>query len=218
MLKLLIQFLGIYFIFFAFTNCSENEETIPGSPPIANAGEYDPIKLGATVTLDGSGSSDPDNDDLTYKWELIQAPAGSNSINFGDTDQAQAFFTPDAEGEYKVALTVSDGYHPPVTEEVTISVLPPPNPPVADAGTDQTVNLNETVTLDGSASSDPDDDPLTYHWAIASRPALSNVSITDDDQEIASFVPDKTGNYVIELTVTDVDNESDKDNITITVN
>ena len=220
MFKLFIQSSGVLFLLLVLTCCGDNEEDIPGSPPIADPGEYDSVKLGnpTTITLDGSNSSDPDGDTLTYEWRLVQAPEGSTFVNFFDTDKVRAFFTPDVEGEYIISLTVSDGHHPPVTEEVTIIILPPPNPPVADTGPDQTVNVNETVTLDGSGSSDPDGDPLTYNWAIASKPALSNVSITDKDKEMASFTPDRTGNYVIELTVTDVDGESDKDNVTVTAN
>lgn len=218
MLKLFIQSSGVLFLLVLLIGCSEKEEDIPGSPPIADPGEYDPVKLGVTITLDGSNSSDPDGDAITYEWKLVQAPDGSTSVNLGDVNQVNAFFTPDVEGEYTMSLTVSDGNHPPVTEEVTITVLPPPNPPEANAGSDQTVNVNESVILDGSASSDPDDDPLTYNWAMASKPPLSNVSIIDKDKEMASFTPDIAGNYVIELTVTDIDDQSDKDNVTITAN
>jgi hypothetical protein len=113
---------------------------------------------------------------------------------------------------------VSDGLHPPISKEVEITVTPPiGGPPVANAGPNQSVNVNSTVALDGSTSTDPDDDPLTYNWAIASRPALSTASITNKDKEKASFIPDKTGNYEIELTVTDITAKSDKDNVTITV-
>ena len=38
------------------------------------------------------------------------------------------------------------------------------NPPVAKAGLDQVVKEGDKVTLDGSAGTDPDNDPLTFSW------------------------------------------------------
>lgn len=42
--------------------------------------------------------------------------------------------------------------------------------PVADAGTDQTAQINDPVTLDGSGSSDVDGDSLTYFWSLITEP------------------------------------------------
>jgi hypothetical protein len=220
MLKNLLHNSGFILLFTLLIQCSENKEVIPGSPPIADPGTYPNFTLGNTISLDGSNSSDPDGDPLTYAWTIVSSPDNSTitTNNIGDRNKITAFFTPDVEGEYIVALTVNDGLHPPVTKEVIITLTPPiGGPPVANAGPNQSVNVNSTVTLDGSASTDPDDDPLTYNWAIASRPALSTASITNKDKEKASFIPDKTGNYEIELTITDITGNSDKDNVTITV-
>ena len=51
-------------------------------------------------------------------------------------------------------------------------------PPVAKAGTDQTVNVGVTVQLDGRQSSDPDGNPLTYSWTLLSKPTGSTISLT----------------------------------------
>lgn len=66
------------------------------------------VGIGETATLDGSGSSDAEGDNLTYSWEFTEKPAGSQTTITNPTN-VQASFVPDARGNYKVQLTVSDG-------------------------------------------------------------------------------------------------------------
>lgn len=89
-------------------------------------------------------------------------------------------------------------------------------PPVANAGPDQDVQTGSLVTLDGSASTDPDGDTLTYHWTITSRPDGSGAGLSDSTAVSPTFTPDLDGAYVISLVVNDGTVDSDPDTVTIT--
>ena len=75
--------------------------------PVAVAGTARAVTIGATVTLDGRGSSDPDGDAITFAWTL-QAPAGSAAAPTG-AGTSQPTFVADVAGTYTASLTVSDG-------------------------------------------------------------------------------------------------------------
>jgi beta-lactam-binding protein with PASTA domain len=90
--------------------------------------------------------------------------------------------------------------------------------PVANAGPDQTVYRTNQVQLDGSGSSDADNDPLTYQWSFSSKPTGSQAVISNPSAVRPSFVPDVAGTYVIQLIVNDGKVASVPDTVTITVN
>jgi len=75
-------------------------------------------------------------------------------------------------------------------------------PPIANAGPDQNVGVNATVTLNGTGSSDPDagPSPLSYSWTKLSGPAAT---ITNPTSASASFVAASAGTYVFQLQVSD---------------
>lgn len=201
-----------------FLSCS-SEDNIPGSPPVADAGEdvETPIDLAGTIVLSASDSSDPDGDALSYRWTLLQQPDGSTATINNDNEE-NASITPDAEGVYRVLLEVDDGNHPTVSDEKQITVTEAVNDaPTADAGENITAQVNETVTLDGSNSSDPNGDDLEYQWTSASNPVGAQFTIENADQAQASFVPDRAGTYVFRLRVTDPFGVSDTDNLDVIV-
>jgi len=85
-----------------------------------------------------------------------------------------------------------------------------PLPPVALAGGDRTVEAGSQVTLDGSKSFDPNQDPLTFQWQFY-PPAASTASLDDDGIATPSFTADVCGEYQAVLTVSDGNESSPPD-------
>ncbi|MCV2879269.1 PKD domain-containing protein, partial [Sedimentimonas flavescens] len=134
--------------------------------PTADAGEDFSVDSGASSGLDGSGSSDPDGDPLTYSWTQTEGP----SVDLSDPSAVAPSFTAPVlswsadPATLVFTLVVSDGGLTSEASSVTVTVNPPPPPntaPTADAGTGQSVASGATVNLDGSGSSDPEDDTLS---------------------------------------------------------
>ena len=93
---------------------------------------------------------------------------------------------------------------------------PPNQPPIANAGPDQTVTVGTLVTLDGGRSSDPDGDPITFEWRFVSTPEGSAAELTDADTAQPTFTPDVAGEYIIELVVTDPEGATGADTVKVT--
>ena len=175
------------------------------SRPVANAGPDQTIfvgdseQFGSTVQLDGSGSSDVDGNLLTFIWAFISRPASSQAA-LSDATLVNPTFVADLPGTYVVQLTVNDGTFNSLPDTV---VLSGESRPVADAGPDQTILVNQTVQLDGSGSSDVDGDLLTFSWALTTQPANSQAALSDATLVNPTFVADQPGTYVVQLIVND---------------
>ena len=170
------------------------------SAPIALAGPDQTVFIGSTVQLDGSGSSDADGDLLTFLWSLRSIPPESSAVLSDDTSVMPTFVV-DREGEYQAQLIVNDGI---VDSTADIVVVATKNsPPVANAGRDQTVFVNDVVKLDGTASNDVDGDLLTFAWSFTSLPGDSTAIISASDSVMPTFTVDIPGTYVLQLIVND---------------
>jgi hypothetical protein len=187
--------------------------TTTNSAPVADAGANQSVLVGDTVTLDGGGSRDADGDALTYRWSLTVRPAGSLAA-ISDAAAVSPTFVADRAGTYVAQLIVSDGTVDSAPDTVTITT--DNRAPIASAGADRTVVAGDTVTLDGSGSSDPDGDAIAFEWAIVTRPAGSGATLSDPAAQSPTFVADRGGDYVVQLVVSDGTLASAPDTVTIT--
>ena len=181
-------------------------------PPVANAGFDQTVNEGVSVILDGTASFDPDNDILTYLWT---APTG---ITLSSTSASKPTFTaPEVTSNtnYTFSLVVNDGTMNSTADQVIITVMQVNKSPIVNAGINQVVNEGVLVTLDGTASSDPDNDVLTYLWSAPAGITLSSTSAskpTFTTPEVSSST-----NYTFSLIVNDGTMNSTADQVVITV-
>lgn len=187
----------------------------PNGAPVAKAGDDqtkaiphdgDPATTpNVSFDLDGSSSSDPDNDPLTYTWKEGSTTLGSGAkltVSLG-------------VGRHTITLTVDDGYGGANSDDVVLTVNPEPNQaPLADAGGDQNLNIahggtTKDFTLDGSKSSDPDGDKIAYEWSLGG-------SVVGTDKTLSQTKG--AGSYTYTLKVTDSYGASNSSTATVTVN
>jgi hypothetical protein len=194
----------------------------PNQPPTANAGQDQTVNEGDTVSLDGSGSTDPDGTVESYSW----TQTAGTSVTLDDASSATPSFTApdvDADGEtltFELTVTDNDGATSTTADTVNVQVnnVIVNQPPTANAGQDQTVNEGDTVSLDGSGSSDPDGETLTYAWT---QTAGTSVTLDDASSATPSYIAPNVDTAVdtltFELTVTDNEGATSTDTVNIVV-
>jgi hypothetical protein len=165
--------------------------TTMNSRPVANAGPDQLVTLGQTVQLDGSTSSDVDGDPLRFQWSVLSQPTGSAPVTLSDPTTVHPTFVATRPGTYVVQLIVHDGTVESLPDTVVITTQN--SRPVANAGPDQSVVVGASVHLDGSASSDPDGDLLSYRWSFTSTPAGSTALLSDPAVVNPTFAVDLPG-------------------------
>ena len=175
--------------------------------PLANAGTDQNIQTGSLVTLDGSGSSDPDGELITFNWAQTYRPSGSVA-NLSDSAAPQPAFVPDVAGYYGYDLVVCDPALCSGPDSVSIYATAPNVPPNASAGPDQNVLTGLPVLLDGGVSNDPDNGPLpmSYLWGFRNIPSgsiITDTNIIGKDKPLSSFIPDVKGAYQLDIAVSD---------------
>src|ERR1041384_3679938 len=181
----------------------------PNQPPTASAGGPVTAGEGSAIVFDGSGSTDPDGDSLTYAWSFGDGATGTGvrpTHAYGDN------------GTYTVSLTATDSHgaaSDPATTTATVANVPPN----VNAGPDRTVNPLTALTVSATFS-DPGaaDGPWSYRiaWGDGSPPATG--SVTNQGTAIsASHTYLLPGADSILVTVTDKDGGSGSDAMVVAV-
>ena len=173
---------------------------VGGAPPVAIAKPtHQTVAIGQDAWFNGSDSYDPDGWIVSYHWLF-----GDGGSAWGE-NVSHAYTTP---GNYSVTLTVKDDDG--LTAKDQVSVTVEGDWPVADAGPDQVVEINETVELNGSASYDPDGTIVDWLWDFGDGSPQKR-------GEIVYHIYVNSGNYTATLWVTDNDNLTDSDTALIDV-
>ena len=192
-------------------------------PPAPNAGTDQDVFEGEVVTLDGTGSSDPDGSITAYQW--VQASGAD--VTLSDPASATPTFTAPAlgavGGSLSFQLTVTDDQGLQSSDTMIVNVSWVNLPPTASAGSDQigafSVEEGQTVVLDGSGSSDPDDGIASYLWEQTGTGTV--VTLSDPTAVQPTFVTPlvDTGEITLtfRLTVTDAGGLQSSGEVLVTV-
>lgn len=175
-------------------NGNDGGGTTQNRVPTANTtGTQRDVFFDDTAILDGSTSSDPDGDTLTYQWTQTSGPP----VSLANSTNAQAsFIVPNVlDGVVRVfELVVNDGTSNSAAASVVVVSHQYPIP-IGDATADITMATEgQLITLDGTGSSDPQGDPLTYQWTQTAGPGvqLSDDTIAKPTFTASDVVSDET--------------------------
>lgn len=177
--------------------------TPPNRTPSANSGGPYVISALDSATFDGSNSSDPDGDVLTYTW------------NFGDSKPAQQGAVVkhlfDNLGVYHASLEVTDGRGGSNAAPFDVVVTAADNPPEAKIVTNANYgNVGSEFTFDATASSDPDGDALLFHWTFGDGSKIDGDKVT--------HIFNSPGHFTVTLSTDDQKGKKDTASTVITIN
>lgn len=190
--------------------------------PAADAGADQTVTEGETVFLNGTGSQDAGGNLTGYSWTQQSGP----SVDLSDLDTMETnFIAPQVEAdgaELVFELTVENGAGQTDSDTCTVwvndSQQPSNDPPQADAGANQTVTSGDTVRLDGTGSTDPDDGIAGYQWSQTGDPLVNLSAATDPRPTFTAPTVASQTVLSFSLTVTDRAGQSDTDSAQVTVN
>jgi hypothetical protein len=177
---------------------------VPNRAPTVDAGANQTVTLPSDAALDATviddGLPNPPAT-VTTSWTAVSGPGAVTFLNSSAVDTRASFAV---SGTYVLRLTASDGALG-ASDTVTITVLPVPNqPPVVDAGPDQSFMFPLGADLDGTVTDDGKPNPpgaLTTTWSMVSGPGAVTFQSPGAIDTHAGF--GAPGTYVLRLAASD---------------
>jgi len=189
--------------------------------PVVDAGSERSVVEEANVSLQAS-ASDADGSITAYQWSQL---AGPMVELLGADTASPSFVAPSISADTTLQfrlVVIDDKGKSSDADTVQITVCNRETSgckPTAVAGNDRSASVGEVVSLDGTASLDPQNQTLNYQWRQVSGPQV-NLSDPNDPQPMFTS-PMVTANTLLsfKLNVTDTDgNISDADTVNIVIN
>jgi hypothetical protein len=172
--------------------------------PVPNAGSPQTVTSGTLVTLNGTGSTDPDGTIAIYAWTQTGGPAVT-LLQPGTPQPTFVAPTVQLLTTLTFSLIVTDNRGTASTPAtVAIGVNPPANVlPTANAGLNQVVLSGATVTLNGSASADADGSIASYAWTQTAGAAVTLSNATVSQPTFTAPTVASTTTFTFSLIVSD---------------
>ncbi|HYV11049.1 MAG TPA: PKD domain-containing protein, partial [Pyrinomonadaceae bacterium] len=185
-------------------------------PPVVNAGPDRTITVRDSASLQGTATDDgqPAGSTLAVNWSVVSGPG---TVTFENAQQASTTATFSQTGTYVLRLTANDSDLI-SDDDVVVTVNPSAGnqPPTVTAGANQTIQIESTATLNGTATDDglPTGSTLAITWSVVSGPGQVVFGNNTRAQTTATF--STPGTYVLRLTAFDTEITRFAD-VTITV-
>ncbi len=183
---------------------------VTNTSPVAEAAGNYTTNQGVAVTVNGSGSTDPDGVITNYKWDCDL----SNGLNFGAGSSSPTFSCsyPDP-GTFTVTLRVTDDDN--ATDDDTALVTVTNTAPIARAGGPYTGTKNQGLTVSGSTSTDSDGTIASYQWDCNTADSIPLSAPSSSPTFSCIYLA--VGTYTAMLQVTDNDGATSTSNAVVTI-
>lgn len=190
--------------------------TIINKPPIAVAGADTTIVFPvSSITLDGSGSSDPDGSIVSYAWTQISGPVTATIGSATTSKPVISGLT--TIGTYGFKLIVTDNAGDTASDQVNVILIADTSELVANAGPDKTIRQpKNSSAVSGAGSTDSNGTITGYNWTQVSGPTIATIvspnKVKTDLNRLTSV-----GTYIFRLTVTNNKGMKATDDVSIFV-